>query len=212
MTADPELSNAKRDYLKPHHGKRITIEGRIQKWGKYFDGRMRRDVESVCLQDVDIIEVNDLRWSLCDHVWVGLSQPVREVADVGDKVRMDVRVYDYLSTDPNDHNKRSRRYGLREPQDVTVVHSLSGRPRIPPPPTTVADAVISFPELMPPMEPVVPPEPLPPPKSIKPAVAAVLTLSDVVPLDDIDGVLRLVRDHGFDSVERAVAAVRQMGL
>lgn len=206
-----------REYLKPHLGKRITVEGRIQKWGSFWDGRMRADVPSVCLQDVDTIENGKLRWSLADHVWLAYSAPVDETgAQVGDVVRASALVYAYPWSERNDPGTTHTRFGLRDPVDVELVRRMGVplRHRRPPEPRPMANGhavVVAAPEpavavLEPPPE----PEPLPPNRPSRALLVCVLETVDGFGYAAVDAVLALVRGHGLDAVERAVSSVRQL--
>lgn len=216
--ADPQFT---REFLKPHLGKRITVEGRVQKWGSFWDGRMRTQVPSVCLQDVDTIENGKLRWSLADHVWIAYSSPVDEVgAQVGDVVRADVLVYEYpwADRDRQPNAPPIVRHGLRDPVDVELVRRMGpARPRrlpkhdVPavPAPPPMANGNAPEPAVAV-LEPPPEPAPAPAPRPGRALLISVLETVDEFGYAAIGTVLKLIRDHGVDAVERAVESVRQL--
>lgn len=211
---DPRFT---REYLKPHLGKRITIEGRIQKWGSFWDGRMKADVPSVCLQDVDTIENGKLRWCLADHAWLAYSAPVDEIgAQVGDVVRATALVYAYPWSERDDPGTTIIRYGLRDPVDVELVRKMgvpSHRRRPPEPPPMTNGHAPATPDpkrLVVVLEPPPEPEPAPPVRPSRALLMCVLETVDEFGYAAIGTVLKLIRDHGVDAVERAVSSVRQL--
>lgn len=185
-----------RSELAEYVGKRITVEGRIQKFGEYEDTNLRRTVPTVCIQDVDKIEdkgkgKTDFRWSLCKYVWVGFASPIIESgADKGDVVRMSCLVYSYRDADPNDPNKTITRYSMRDPVGVDVVRKLSivPVPRNSGPVPMIQTTNISTPQL--------PPEP-------KPA-------TDDRPQAVMGAIADLIDKYGLSKVEKALGAYKMM--
>lgn len=126
-----ESIEERRECLKQHKGKRIVVEGRLQKYGSYHDYTLYRRVPSVCVQDIDLIEEGpgdkETRWPLLSYCWVGYSRTIEEAgAEPGDVVRFTALVYQYEQRDQFDHNKKVICYSLKDPIGVEVVRRLHG--------------------------------------------------------------------------------------
>jgi hypothetical protein len=111
-----------RDVLKQFNSRRIEVEGTVSRIAKVWDSRARREVPSVCLNNVEIRD-GDYDHPTVNHVWVTwalilINSGIRE----GDVIRLSAQVYQYDHRDPTDYNKFTTRYGLREPREIVCLN------------------------------------------------------------------------------------------
>ncbi len=109
-----------RDQLKPFQHRRIEVEGTVSRVSTVFDHKARREVPSLCFNNLEIRE-GDHR--VIDHVWVTWATLMQNAGvREGDTVRFTAQVYSYQHRDPEDHNKFFARLGLREPRGFVCLN------------------------------------------------------------------------------------------
>lgn len=195
----PELASELREQLRPFHNRRVEFEGTVSRIGSCFDPRSKRDVPSVCLQNVEIRAGDH---EVIDHVWVIHSAlMVNRGVAVGDTLRFTAQVYDYPHREQTDPNKTTTRLGLREPRNVVALnrrleeHYDDGPARNGAAPVTVpkpAELVITK-AMVEAAKSTPPPPPEPPPADQRRVL--------------FDTLLKLVDEHGLEKVKKTLAAV-----
>ncbi len=115
-----EAEEESRQQLKPYSGRRIEVEGTISQLGSLYDPKVRREMPTICMNN---LEVRDKDHPVINHVWVTWAVlMVNAGVKVGDTMRFTAQVYSYHKKDPDDHNKSTMRWGLREPRDFKCLN------------------------------------------------------------------------------------------
>ena len=182
-----------RQQLKQFSGRRIEVEGTVDRLGSLYDPKSRRELPTVCVKH---LEIREGEHPVVDHVWVTWAVlMIKAGVAIGDTVRFTAQVYQYPHRDHDDPNKTSQRWGLREPRDfrclnrtLTPLVEENGHAKVPIPPADVEEDDV-------PTE----PEPTPPPPAPKDDRRALL-----------DAVWDLVDAYGAERVERTLAAVKSL--
>lgn len=197
-----DIAQEVREQLKPYQNRRIEVEGTISHLGRCYDHRMRREVESVCFQN---IEIREDEHPVIDHCWVTFAKLlVQAGVRVHDTVRFTAQVYDYKQRDPVDPNKFTVRLGLREPRDFRCLNrelTPEGGEREPVHAPDVDAEFEKFKEANGLAGPLVVCEsvhPAPPAPPADPKRAL------------LDALWRLVDEHGLDRVKKTLAAVETL--
>lgn len=189
MVATEEEEAEARSQLRTRLGRRVEVEGTVGRFSSVFDPRARREIPSVCVNNV---EVRDGDHPVIDHVWVTwatilVNSGVRE----GDVVRFTAQVYQYPHRDREDHNKTTQRLGLREPRDLKCLNRELVKPEpeavpVPPPSANGEPTEPDEPDLE------LPPVPVDPKREL------------------LDAVWGLVERFGLARVKKTLAAVETL--
>lgn len=126
--ADAERTACTREELKPYVGRRITVEGRLHKYGSFEDTKLNRNVPTALMQDLDIMEGTNLdkRFALVSYLWLQFASPMKEAgAQPGDVVRFSAIAFSYRTRDDLDLHKWLTKYSLKDPVSVEIVRPLS---------------------------------------------------------------------------------------
>lgn len=111
-----------REVLRPYLNRRVEVEGTVTEIGTVNDHHTRRDVASVCLNNVEVRTSLVTHNPVIQHVWCSWALTMINAGVMpGDTVRFTAQVYQYVHQDRKS-GKQMTRFAIREPRDVRCLN------------------------------------------------------------------------------------------